>query len=115
LDLEQIGLKKAELIFHYDNSIPMDFTASLYALDAAGNRLDNIQVDVWDTLRGQSNGDNGITLTTQGDLRFASLVLELTAASNESVSETAFNKNQGIRFYDMKLYLPDGIQVRLDK
>lgn len=115
LDLEQVGLKKAELIFHYDNSIPMDFTASLYALDAAGNRLDNIQVDVWDTLRGQSNGDNGITLTTQGDLRFASLVLELTAASNESVSQTAFNRNQGIRFHDMKLFLPDGIQIRIDK
>ena len=115
LDLEQVGLKKAELIFNYENSIPMDFTVSLYALDADGNRLDNIQVEVWDSLRGRSSGGNGVTLTTQGDLRFDSLVLELTAASNESVAETAFNKNQGIRFYDMKLYLPDGIQVRLDK
>ena len=115
LDLEQVGLKKAELIFNYENSIPMDFTVSLYALDADGNRLDNIQVEVWDSLRGRSSGGNGVTLTTQGDLRFDSLVLELTAASNESVAETAFNKNQGIRFYDMKLYLPDGIQIRLDK
>lgn len=115
LDLEQVGLKRAMLIFNYENTIPMDFTVSLYALDAAGKRLDNIQVEVWDTLRGRSTGGSTIDLTTQGDLRFDSLVLELTAASNEWVSQTAFNRNQGIRFFDMTLYLPDGIQIRIDE
>ena len=55
-------------------------------------------------------------LTTTGDLRFASLSLEMTASAPGNLDPTRnyLNRNQGLRLTGMSLYLPDGIQIKLD-
>lgn len=117
LDLEEVGLKTAVLYLQVDNTTPLDFSFRLYAYDAAGNRIDSIQVTpTFDTIAALSMTDGSITLTTPGDLRFASLSLELTASApaRPDPSRSCLNRNQGLKLMNMSLYLPDGIQIRLD-
>jgi hypothetical protein len=115
LDLEEIGLKRALLFLGYENRIPLNFDLSAYALDAEGNRIDGVHAEVSDTIWGNGTGGGlQVELTTGGDLRFARIVLELTVSSDSRIAGMHINRNQEIRFMDMSLYLPDGIQVRLD-
>lgn len=113
LNLSEIGLKRAQLIFDYENTIPLDLKLSAYALDADGNRLDSVKA-VCDLLNGNTSGNSMIEMTTQGDLRFSSMVIDLEGVTSNSVTSIPFNRNQGIRLFNMKLYLPDGIQVKID-
>ena len=117
LDLDEIGLKTAVLFLAIDNTTPLDFSFRLYAYDADGKRLDSIQVTPdFETIPALKTIGGSITLTTPGDLRFASLSLELTASApgNLDPSRSCLNRNQGLRLYGMTLYLPDGIQIKLD-
>lgn len=117
LDLEEIGLKTALLYLNVENTTPLDFSCSLSVYDAAGNRLDTIQVTPdFETIPALSYTGGAITLTTSGDLRFASLSLDLTASApgNLDPARSYLNRNQGLKLTGMSLYLPDGIQVKLD-
>ena len=117
LDLDEIGLKTAILFLVIDNTTPLDFSFRLYAYDAAGKRLDSIQVTPdFETIPALSTIGGSITLTTPGDLRFASLSLDLTASApgNLDPARSCLNRNQGLRLTGMNLYLPDGIQIKLD-
>lgn len=117
LNLDEIGLKTAVLILGVENTTPLDFSFRLYAYDAAGNQLDSIQVTPdFETIPALSSTGGSITLTTRGDLRFASLSLELTASApgNLDPAWSCLNRNQGLRLTGMTLFLPDGIQVKLD-
>ena len=117
LNLEQIGLKKAALHLDVENTIPLDFTVDLYALDAAGERIDSIQFFDSGTVSvpGGSTTPLCLNLTTSGDLRFKSLVLTLSASSKPALAGVHFNRSQVIRFSNLYLELPDGIQVKLDE
>ena len=117
LNLDEIGLKTAVLFLTIDNTTPLDFSFRLYAYDAAGKRLDSIQVTPdFEKIPALSSIGGSITLTTAGDLRFASLSLEMTASApgNPDPARNYLNRNQGLRLTGMSLYLPDGIQIRLD-
>ena len=114
LDLEQIGLKRAILKLAYDNRIPLNFSMVAYALDAQGNRIEGVKAETSDIIRGQSVSKAGLELTTNGDLRFSQILLELTVSSDSQIAGMHINKNQELRFTDVSLYLPDGIQIRLD-
>ncbi len=114
LDLEQVGLKQAILYLDYENTIPLNFSLSAHALDASGKRLDSIKAETESDIVGSTNGFTSVRLTTQGDLRFASMVLELTVSSDSSLAGIHINRDQRIRFYGMHLWLPDGIQIDLD-
>lgn len=117
LNLDEIGLKTAVLFLTIDNTTPLDFSFRLYAYDAAGKRLDSIQVTPdFEKIPALSTIGGSITLTTPGDLRFASLSLEMTASAPGNIDPTRnyLNRNQGLKLFGMSLYLPDGIQIRLD-
>ena len=117
LDLDEIGLKTAVLFLAIDNTTPLDFSFRLLAYDAAGKQMDSIQVTPdFETIPALSTTGGSIALTTSGDLRFASLSLELTASApgNLDPARSCLNRNQGLRLYGMTLYLPDGIQIKLD-
>ena len=118
LNLEEIGLKKAVLQGAVENSIPLDFKMNLYALDGNGKRIDTIRFsqdseDIF--IPGRSTSGLYLVLTTDGDLRFSSLVLELTASSNQYLAGQLFNVNQSITLRDLVLELPDGIVIKLDE
>ena len=114
LDLEQIGLKRAILNLVYDNRIPLNFSLVAFALDAQGNRIEGVKAKTSDMIRGQSVSKALLELTTDGDLRFSQILLELTVSSDSQIAGMHINKNQELRFTDMSIYLPDGIQIRLD-
>ena len=117
LNLKEVGLKKAALHMDLENTIPLDFSVNLYALDGDGKRIDTIQFSNVgsEIIPGQATCSPCLYLTTKGDLRFAGLVLELTASSSKDLAGIHFNRSQAIRFSNMYLELPDGIQVRMDK
>ena len=115
LDLDQIGLKKAVLSLKIDNTMPLDLSFSLEAFDAAGNRLETIQVAPdFEKIAALARTEGTITLSTDGDLRFSSLLLGFTAsAPSYGLSGTCLNRYQGLKLTDMSLSLPDGVQVKL--
>lgn len=119
LSLEQIGLKKALLQMDVTNSIPLDFSASVEALDREGNVIQGISAKTDVPIKGGSIAAPAetavtVTMTTEGDLRFDGLVLHLSAASNPQVAGTHLNALQSIAFRNLVLSLPDGIQVKLN-
>lgn len=116
LNLDQVGLKKAALHLDVENTIPLDFTVDLYPLDGDGNRIDSIQFFDSGTVSvpGGSTTPLCLNLTTSGDLRFKSLVLTLAASSKPALAGVHFNRSQVIRFSNLYLELPDGIQVKLE-
>ena len=114
LNLDEIGLKRAILNMTCENRIPLNFNLVAYALDAEGKRVEGVKVESFDTIYGNSVTGAAMELTTNGDLRFAKVVLELTVSSDSRLAGMHINRNQDIRFTDMSLYLPDGIQVRID-
>ena len=117
LNLSQIGLKKAALHLDVENLIPLDLTVDLYALDGDGKRIDSIKFFDSGTVSvpGKATTSLCLNLTTEGDLRFSSLVLTLSASSKPELAGIHFNRSQVIRFSNLYLELPDGIQVRLDE
>lgn len=116
LDLDEIGLKKAVLNMVMDNSIPLDFSIKMSAYGMDGQKLESVQITPgFDVIPASSRTEGSITLTTDGDLRFSSLVLDLTASFPAAPASSAnLNRNQGLKLSGMSLYLPDGIQVKLD-
>lgn len=116
LDLDQIGLKKAVLHLDVENTIPLDLTGNLAALDSQGQQIATIEFSESGavSIPGCQTSSTSLRLTTQGDLRFASLVLTLRASSNPGIAGIHFNRSQLIRFSNLYLELPDGIQVKVD-
>ena len=120
LDLDQIGLKTAILSIEMENTIPLDFSFSLQALGPDGKSLDSIQMQPdFERIPALAKTNGSITLSSDGDLRFSDLVLELTASVPSTLDPSAYygtclNKHQGLKLSGMKLLLPDGIQVDLN-
>ena len=119
MNLDVVGLKKAILKLDATSTIPLDFSASVQALDGNGNVIQDIsaKTDVpiaGGTIAAPATTAVTVTLTTGGDLRFDGLVLQLSAASNPQVAGTHLNQAQGLEFRNLVLSLPDGVQVKLD-
>ena len=119
MDLDVVGLKKALLKMDVTSTIPLDFSASVQALDGNGNVIPDISAKTDVPIAGGSvdapvKTEVSVTLTTGGDLRFDGLVLRLSAASNPQVAGIHLNQSQGLEFKDLVLSLPDGIQVKMD-
>ena len=114
LNLEEIGLKRALLFVKYENTIPLNFSLAVHAEDAEGNRVDGVEAVVSNQIQGRTVSEISVELTTGGDLRFKRIVLDLTVSSDSRLAGLHINRNQEIRFTDMYLHLPDGIQIRLD-
>ena len=120
LNQDEIGLKKALLTMDVTSTIPLDFSASVEALDDNGNVIPGISANTDVPIAGGTIDASvetavTVTLTTGGDLRFDGLVLHLSASSNPKVAGTHLNQSQGLEFRNLILSLPDGIQVKKDK
>ena len=119
LNLQYIGLKKAVLTMDATSTIPLDFSASVQALDDKGNVIQDISAKTDVPIAGGSIAAPTktavtVTLTTGGDLRFDGLILHLSAASNAQVAGTHLNQSQGLEFKNLILTLPDGIQLNVN-
>lgn len=115
LNLAEVGLKKAVLHMDVENTIPLDLKVDLQALDSSGQNIETIRFSEAGSfsIPGRQTSSAALSLTTQGDLRFTSLVLTLKASSNPAIAGIHFNNSQFIRFSNLYLELPDGIQVKI--
>ena len=116
LNLDQIGLKKAVISMDAYNSVPLSFSLKATALDGNGGRLEGIsaQTDVpiaAGTVDSPAHTPLKVTLMAE-DLRFKGVILELHAASNQSVAGVRLNRNQGLELKNLVISLPDGIIVK---
>ena len=116
VNLDQIGLKKAVISMDAYNSVPLSFSLKATALDGNGGRLEGIsaQTDVpiaAGTVDSPAHTPLKVTLTAE-DLRFKGIILELHAASNQSVAGVHLNRNQGLELKNLVISLPDGIVVK---
>lgn len=116
LNLDQIGLKKAVISMDAYNSVPLSFSLKATALDGNGGRLEGIsaRTDVpiaAGTVDSPAHTPLKVTLMAE-DLRFKGVILELHAASSQSVAGVHLNRNQGLELKNLVISLPDGIVVK---
>ena len=125
LDLEfsGIGLSSALLDVDVENTIPLDFSAEVFAVDENGNEVDGISLTIRDdaVLRAgslDSPSDTHLTfelINEMEDICIYGLNIRFKATSGASQAGTALNENHGIHFSNIVLTLPDGITTDLDK
>lgn len=125
LDLEfsGIGLSSALLDVDVENTIPLDFSAEVFAVDENGNEVDGISLTIRDdaVLRAGSldfPSDTHLTfelINEMEDICIYGLNIRFKATSGASQAGTALNENHGIHFSNIVLTLPDGITTDLDK
>lgn len=116
VNINQIGLKKAVISMDAYNSVPLSFSLKATALDGNGGRLEGVsaQTDVpiaAGTVDSPTHTPLKVTLTAE-DLRFKGVILELHAASNQSVAGVRLNRNQGLELKNLVISLPEGIVVK---
>lgn len=120
--LEEFGLKTASMMMQVENTIPLNFGVEAQALDAEGNPIESITVQIDGNIPAgiiSSPGHNAVkmTLSTSEEyVEFNSLKLKFIAtASTSEYQGIPLNKNQYIKIGSVSLSLPDGVNLDLNK
>jgi hypothetical protein len=118
MDLSGYGISNAVLTMSVTNSIPLNFSLSAKALDADGQPVEGLDIDVVGII---ASGVHGKSVTSDVELHlkstgesvnFSSLDLTLVAtAPAENHLGTALNEQQGLDIKGISLRLPDGVTV----
>ena len=118
MDLSEYGISNASLTMSVTNSIPLNFSLSATALDADGQPVEGLDIEVIGDIASGVHGkpvtsDVELNLKSVGEsVNFNSLALTLIAtAPAESHLGTALNENQGLEIKGISLRLPDGVTV----
>ena len=118
MDLSGYGISTAVLTMSVTNSIPLNFSLSAKALDADGQPIDGLDIEVIGDIASGVHGkpvtsDVELNLKSVGEsVNFNSLDLTLVAtAPAEKHLGTALNENQGLEIKGISLRLPDGVIV----
>lgn len=112
LEISDVEVAEANVRFNLVNALPFDFDLEAQAIDADGNILEHINIEiVGDILGGSlhSPAVNPITirLTNKGKLSVDGVRLDMTTAV--SGEKAVLNKNQYIQLTDISVCLPKGI------
>ena len=118
MDLSEYGISNASLTMTVTNGIPLNFSLSAKALDADGQPVEGLDMDVVGNIASGVHNDPSTSVvelrlkSTGKSVNFNSLALTLTAtAPAESHLGTALNENQGLEIKGISLRLPDGVTV----
>ena len=118
MDLSGYGISTAVLTMSVTNSIPLNFSLSAKALDADGQPVEGLDIEVIGDIASGVHGkpvtsDVELNLKSVGEsVNFNSLDLTLVAtAPAENHLGTALNENQGLEIKGISLRLPDGVTV----
>lgn len=120
-DLEKYNFSTAVVTADVVNTIPLDMAPSALALDAQGNDYPTIDVDVDGTV---SAGSIALPSVTQLKITLKStgkningldgVKLLFYATANDSFTGTNLNKDQAVRFENIKITLKGGVLVDLN-
>ena len=118
MDLSEYGISNASLTMTVTNGIPLNFSLSAKALDADGQPVEGLDMDVVGNIASGVHNDPSTSVvelrlkSTGKSVNFNSLALTLIAtAPAESHLGTALNENQGLEMKGISLRLPDGVTV----
>lgn len=117
LALEGVQVKSLELSFDACSTIPIDFNMTAKALDADGNYIDGMLIELKDGIKGGYHLDGRQTVThvslkisnTADNLVLDALELTLQASAAGEHAGKALNMNQGLSLKNVVITLPEGI------
>lgn len=115
---EGLELLAADLKFNLINTLPFNFELSAVAIDAEGNELTHLTVELEGEIKGGSVDSPAVNpmalnVTNYGPLEFDGIKLTFSATS--ATDYAALNKNQYIQLTDISLTLPQGVSYTLNE
>ena len=125
LDLENVDIKKAIISITADNTIPLNMeikNENVSALDANGNKIDDIDVTVEGTITESKDGTSiatsqlniNLVSTKDGAIsKLDGLGFKVTAIPGQTTN-IQLRSDQWMQLKDMKLKIPNGIKVDLN-
>lgn len=120
-DLEKYNFNTAVVTADVVNTIPLDMTPDAVALDAHGNDYTTIDVDVDGTVSAGTIAQPSVTqlkITLKSTGKNISgldgVKLLFYATANDSFTGTNLNKNQAVKFENIKITLKGGVLVDLN-
>ena len=118
MDLSEYGISNASLTMTVTNGIPLNFSLSAKALDADGQPVEGLDMDVVGNIASGVHNDPSTSVvelrlkSTGKSVNFNSLALTLIATAPADIHlGTALNENQGLEIKGISLRLPDGVTV----
>lgn len=118
LEITDVELAEAQVKLTLINALPLDLALSAEAIDAEGNVLEHIKVELVGEIKGgtvQSPTANPIIfkLTNSGELKLDGIRVLMTASAADA--KAALNKNQYIQLKDISIALPQGIKYTFNE
>lgn len=113
VSVEEVSIAEVQLSFDMVNTLPLNFSLSAVAIDAEGNALPDIVIEMNDKINGGSLDSPAVTktilsLTHEGTLAFDGIRLSLTAES--AFDNAVLNQNQYLQVNNITLTLPEGLE-----
>lgn len=124
LEFPAAELTCAELDMDVESTIPMDFTASAYATDDNGERIEGLELTVEDNAVLKAGSLDSPTVShlkfvltnRSGEIKVDNVMINFSATAPGSyLVGTLLNQNQGLHFKNIVLTLPEGITADLNE
>jgi hypothetical protein len=117
LEISDVNVAEAQLKLNVVNALPFDLELSGQAIDADGNILPHINIQLDGAIKGgtaQSPALNPVILklTNSGELKLDGVRLYMRASSAQE--NVAINRNQYVQLTDISLSLPAGISYKVN-
>jgi hypothetical protein len=120
LDLEEVGLRSVSLTFDAVNTIPLALDVQAMVVDAGGNPVNNLSIDVDGAIKAGSLNSPGISpisikvKSSSDGIKLEGLKLVLNSSCPSEYQGVAVNKAQGLELRNVRIALPDGVSLDAD-
>lgn len=120
LDLEEVGLRSVSLTFDAVNTIPLALDVQAMVVDAGGNPVNNLSIDVDGAIKAGSLNSPGISpisikvKSSSDGIKLEGLKLVLNASCPSEYQGVVVNKAQGLELRNVRIALPEGVSLDAD-
>ncbi len=120
LDLKEVGLRSVSLTFDAVNTIPLALDVQAMVVDAGGNPVNNLSIDVDGAIKAGSLNSPGISpisikvKSSSDGIKLEGLKLVLNSSCPSEYQGVAVNKAQGLELRNVRIALPDGVSLDAD-
>ena len=120
LDLKEVGLRSVSLTFDAVNTIPLALDVQAMVVDAGGNPVNNLSIDVDGAIKAGSLNSPGISpisikvKSSSDGIKLEGLKLVLNASCPSEYQGVVVNKDQGLELRNVRIALPEGVSLDAD-
>ena len=120
LDLKEVGLRSVSLTFDAVNTIPLTLDVQAMVVDAGGNPVNNLSIDVDGAIKAGSLNSPGISpisikvKSSSDGIKLEGLKLVLNASCPSEYQGVVVNKAQGLELRNVRIALPEGASLDAD-